>query len=118
VIVYVDSKTKKVDLTKDQLEKLLEEEYNRGYNAGKAASGSLPTYIYNNSCPYGYWGCPYRTITTSTPEITWTCGSNHSNTTPEFTTSSGSNIKTAYINSSTKNPNITYACYTGSDTNG
>lgn len=116
MIVYVDSKTKKVDLTRDQLEKLLEEEYNRGYNAGRVASGHLPTYIYNNSCPYGYWNCPYRTITTSTPEITWT---SNSNTTPEFTTYSGSSdIKTAYINSSTSHPNVTYACYTGSDKNG
>ncbi len=68
MIVYVDSKTKKVDLTKEQLEKLLKEEYDRGYQDGGKTNYSV-TY----SCPYGYWYCPYRgnTINT-TPTITLT----------------------------------------------
>ena len=64
MIVYVDTKNGKVDLTKDELKKLLKEEYDRGYNAGKKVFGSV-TY----SCP-NYWFCPYRygnswTVTTA-----------------------------------------------------
>lgn len=83
MIVYVDTKNGKVDLTKDELKKLLKEEYDRGYNVGKKAFGSV-TY----SCP-NYWTCPYRycnswTVTT-TDGLTFdsnqvTCNSSNSNT--------------------------------------
>ena len=68
MIVFVDTKTKKVDLTKEQLQSLLKEEYDRGYEEGKKKSASYTYY-----CPYHSWGCPYwsNTITT-TPTITWT----------------------------------------------
>lgn len=70
MIVYVDSKTKKVDLTKEQLESLLKEEYDRGYKDGEKTN---PPITYTYSCPYGYWYCPYRgNTTTTTPTITWT----------------------------------------------
>lgn len=69
MIVYVDSKTKKVDLTKEQLEKLLKEEYDRGYKDGEKTNPPITYY----DCPYNYWYCPYRRNTiTTTPTITWT----------------------------------------------
>lgn len=84
MIVYVDIKNGKVDLTKDELKKLLKKEYDRGYNAGKKFQGSV-TY----SCPC-YWSCPYRnwnytttgTITTSGSGLTFdsnqvTCNSSN-----------------------------------------
>lgn len=72
MIVFVDSKTKKVDLTKEQLESLLKEEYDRGYKDGEKTNPPITYY----NCPYNYWYCPYRgnTITT-TPTITWTSNS-------------------------------------------
>lgn len=66
MIVYVDTKNGKVDLTKDELKKLLKEEYDRGYNAGKKFQGSV-TY----SCPC-YWRCPYGHWSNITPTITTT----------------------------------------------
>lgn len=83
MIVYVDTNNGKVDLTKDELKKLLKEEYDRGYNAGKKFSGSV-TY----SCP-SYWSCPYHycnswTVTTTGSPILdsnqVTCNSSDSKT--------------------------------------
>lgn len=58
MIIYVDIKNGKVDLTKEQLEKLLKEKYNEGYNEGKKFFGSCTTTVtcpyYNTSCPH-YW---------------------------------------------------------------
>ena len=54
MIVYVDSKTDKVELTKNQLEKLLKEEYDKGYKEGKEFRASTTYY-----CPWP-WSCPYR----------------------------------------------------------
>lgn len=68
MIVYVDSKTKKIDLTKEQLEKLLKEEYDRGYKDGEKTNPPI-----SYSCPYNYWYCPYKgNIINTTPTITWT----------------------------------------------
>ena len=88
MIVYVDSKTKKVDLTKEQLEKLLKEEYDRGYE-----DGGKTNYPVAYSCPYGYWYCPYRgnTITT-TPTITWTATNTSTDT--NITLNSNSTLDT------------------------
>ena len=83
MIVYVDTKNGKVDLTKDELKKLLKEEYDRGYNAGKKVSCFMPF-----SCP-NYWSCPYYfhsgTITTTGSSYTFdsnqvTCNSSDSKT--------------------------------------
>ena len=54
MIIYVDTKSGKVDITKAELEKLLKERYDEGYKDGKKFSGTV-TY----SCPYGYGSCPY-----------------------------------------------------------
>lgn len=101
MIVYVDSKTKKVDLTKEQLEKLLKEEYDRGYKDGEKINSSI---TYTN-CPYSYWYCPYKgnTITT-TPTITWTstgtdtngtifCGDATNSTTGTITSTNSNTVK-------------------------
>ena len=93
MIVYVDTKNGKVDLTKDELKKLLKEEYDRGYNAGKKVLGSV-TY----SCP-NYWGCPYRycnswTVTTANG---YTFDSNQ-------VTCNNSDSKTITLNNSTISP--------------
>lgn len=64
MIVYVNVKDGKVEITKAQLESLLKDEYDRGYNAGK----NYPTINYSG-CPYGgYWNCPYRS---NWSPITW-----------------------------------------------
>lgn len=54
MIIYVDTKSGKVDITKAKLEKLLKEKYDEGYKDGKKFCGTI-TY----SCPYGYGSCPY-----------------------------------------------------------
>lgn len=54
MIIYVDTKSGKVDITKAELEKLLKERYDEGYKNGQKFCGSV-TY----SCPYGYGNCPY-----------------------------------------------------------
>lgn len=65
MIVYINVKDGKVDLTKKELEKLLNDKYNEGYEAGK----KYPSYTYTYSCPHLY--CPYKSNTTQ-PYITWT----------------------------------------------
>ena len=69
MIIYIDVKNGKVDLTKDQLEKLLKQKYDEGYADGQKSSGSSGTITYT-PCPYSYWNCPYRW--TNQPYITWT----------------------------------------------
>lgn len=66
MIVYVDTKSGKVDLTKAELEKLLKAKYDEGYKDGKKFCGSV-TY----SCPYNYGGCPYWYKWSNSP-YTWT----------------------------------------------
>ncbi len=79
MIIYVDVKSGKVDLTRAELEKLLKEKYDEGYKDGKKFCGSV-TY----SCPYRYWNCPYHW--TYSPYIT--CTSSNSSTEGTITSSS------------------------------
>ena len=92
MIVYVDTKNGKVDLTKDELKKLLKEEYDRGYNAGKKVLGSV-TY----SCP-NYWFCPYRYCNS------WTITGNGHTLDSNQVTCNSSNSKTITLNNSTISP--------------
>lgn len=105
MIIYVDSKSGKVDLTKKQLDKLLKEKYDEGYEAGKKTNN-----IYSYCCPYGYnyWGCPHRW--TSQPSITWTssgyCSDNITTSSDTITTAS-SNIPSTATQGSTTSNNVT-----------
>lgn len=67
MIIFVDTKNGKVDLTKEQFERILKEKYNEGYNDGKKII-SISTW----GCPYSSWSCPYKPY--KQPYITW-CGS-------------------------------------------
>lgn len=67
MIIFVDVKNGKVDLTKQQFERILKEKYNEGYNDGKKI-----TPISTWGCPYSSWSCPYKPY--NYPNITW-CGS-------------------------------------------
>lgn len=91
MIVYVDTKNGKVDLTKDELKKLLKEEYDRGYNAGKKFSGSV-TYSY--PC---YWSCPYRNWNYTTTSSGYIFDSNQ-------VTCNSSDSKTITLNNSNISP--------------
>lgn len=71
MIIYIDVKNGKVDLTKDQLEKLLKQKYDEGYDDGKKIGNITYT-----GCPYSYWSCPYRW--TNQPSITWTSSNSSS----------------------------------------
>ena len=44
VLIFKELKDGKVELTKEELEKLLEDAYNEGYNAGKAVNITYPVY--------------------------------------------------------------------------
>ncbi len=87
MIIFVDTKNGKVDLTKQQFERILKEKYNEGYNDGKKIS-SISTW----GCPYSSWSCPYKPY--NYPNITW-CGSvgtaTASTATTTTTTTSASN---------------------------
>ena len=72
MIVYIDVKNGKVDLTKDQLEKLLQQKYDEGYEFGR----KIVPATYTPVCPYSYWTCPYRW--TNQPYITWTSSNSSS----------------------------------------
>lgn len=70
MIVYINVKNGKVDLTKEELEKLLANKYKEGYEEGKRW-GNKPYITWtSNRCPYGdYWNCPY--YWTNQPYVTW-----------------------------------------------
>lgn len=113
MIIYVDVKSGKVDLTKAELEKLLKEKYDEGYKDGKKFCGSV-TYT---TCPYSYWSCPYKfnyspyitcTSSNSSTEGTITCGDS---TTPSNYTIQGSEFTSTIPNTIT-----TYASTTGTIT--
>ena len=87
MIIYVDTKSGKVDLTKAELEKLLKEKYDEGYKDGKKFYGSV-TY----SCPYGYGSCPYYYKWPYSSPITWTCSSTSGTITGGDSTSSNATI--------------------------
>ena len=92
MIVYIDVKNGKVDLTKEQLEKLLSQKYDEGYADGKKVYNPI-TY---STCPYSYWNCPYHW--TNKPYITWT-SSNSSGSSDNIITCSDQTISTSgYIN--------------------
>ena len=55
MIIYIDTKSGKVDITKAELEKLLKEKYDEGYKDGV---DFCRTPI--NFCPYEYGSCPYN----------------------------------------------------------
>lgn len=67
MIIFVDVKKGKVELTKELFERILKEKYNEGYNDGKKIS-PISTW----GCPYSGWSCPYKPY--YQPYITW-CGS-------------------------------------------
>ena len=110
MIIYVDSKSGKVDLTKKQLEELLKEKYNEGYEAGKKTGNICSCY-----CPYGYnyWGCPHRW--SNKPYITWTSSgsatsgycSDNITTFSDSTTTASSNIPSTATQASTTSSNVT-----------
>lgn len=63
----------KVNLTKEEFEKILSEEYLKGLEAGKA-------YISTSHCPYSWVNCPYHspydtTFKTTTTTATTATGS-------------------------------------------
>ena len=77
MVIFVNTKDGKVDITKKELEKLLKEEFDKGYSAG--AKTDPPIYT---GCPYSYWNCPYKywyypsnTPSIMTPNIVWTSDS-------------------------------------------
>lgn len=115
MIVYVDVKSGKVDLTKAELEKLLKEKYDEGYKDGKKFCGSV-TYA---TCPYSYWNCPYRW--TYSPSITWT-SSTSSDTSTEGTITCGNTTASDYtiqgseFTSTIPNTITTYGSTTGNIT--
>lgn len=88
MIIFVDVKNGKVDLTKQQFERILKEKYNEGYNDGKKI-----TPISTWGCPYSSWSCPYKPYNPyNQPNITW-CGSVGTATaTTATTTTSASNM--------------------------
>ena len=90
MIIYVDTKSGKVDLTKAELEKLLKEKYDEGYKDGKKLC-SCVTY----SCPYGYGSCPYYYKWPYYSPIVWT-----SNTTSDSITCGTSTASNVTINPS------------------
>lgn len=94
MIVYIDVKNGKVDLTKEQLEKLLNQKYNEGYADGKKVYNPI-TY---STCPYSYWSCPYHW--TNKPSIVWTSSNSSSSSDNTITcTSTDQTISTTgYVN--------------------
>ena len=88
MIIFVDVKNGKVDLTKQQFERILKEKYNEGYNDGKKI-----TPISTWGCPYSSWSCPYKPY--NQPYINW-CSSvgtaTASTATTATTTTSASNM--------------------------
>lgn len=89
MIIFVDTKNGKVDLTKAQFERILKEKYNEGYNDGKKIS-SISIW----GCPYSQWSCPYKPY--YQPYINW-CSSagTASATTATATTTTTSASKTS-----------------------
>lgn len=79
MVVFIDSKNGKIDITREQLEKILKEARDEGYEEGKKA-GTI-TY---STCPYHYGWCPYKPYynTTTTPSITWTSSNTTTSNTP------------------------------------
>ena len=67
MVVFVNIKDGKVDLTKEELDQLLKDEHQRGFYEGKAASGMS----YHYSCPYTYINCPYKDLAPGTPVVTF-----------------------------------------------
>lgn len=96
MIIYIDTKSGKVDITKAELEKLLREKYNEGYKDGVEF---CRTPI--NFCPYEYNGCPYWPHRS----ITWTSAnaSTEGTITREDSTTSniGMDLGSTYTSSTT-----------------
>lgn len=88
MVVFVDVKNGKVELTKKELEKILKEEYDKGYKKGKEEN---PNITYTSSCPYGYnyWSCPYPYKWHNTPCWPW-----YSTSTGNTITANGSTTST------------------------
>ena len=112
MIIYVDVKSGKVDLTRAELEKLLKEKYDEGYKDGKKFCGSV-TYT---TCPYSYWNCPYRW--TNQPSITWTSSNSSTEGTITCTsaTSSDYTIQGSEFTSTIPNTITTHGSTTGNIT--
>lgn len=96
MIIYVDVKSGKVDLTKEQLDKLLDEKYKEGLELGK----KLGTIIYRE-CPYNYLTCPHTNK--YYPSIVWT-GTN----TGDITTGTISNANFPTETTTASTSTITY----------
>ena len=77
MIIFVDVKNGKVDLTKEQFERILKEKYNEGYSDGKKISS-----ISSLSCPYKPYNQPY---------INWCSSVGTATATTATTTTSASN---------------------------
>ena len=67
IIVVEKNKNDKIELTKEELEKLLEEAKQEGFRQGKDSITYIP--YTPNTIPYNPW----------TPSITWTCNSSCEN---------------------------------------
>lgn len=78
MVVFIDTKNGKIDITREQLEKILKEAHDEGYEEGKKAGT-----INYSSCPYYYGWCPYKPYSnTTTPSITWTSSNTTTSNTP------------------------------------
>lgn len=80
VRVFYPNKDGKIEFTKQQLEKLLDEVYEegraKGWNEGYDARRPITiTYPYTP-----YWYNDYTTTTTSTPNLTWTAATTNAST--------------------------------------
>lgn len=110
MIIYINVKDGKVDLTKKELEELLEKKYHEGYEQGKKC---IETITYSNICPHGYnyWSCPYYTYPYSPykPLITWTNQNTSTSTSPTINdgtitiTSSNATISSSNLKDNTDN---------------
>lgn len=94
MIIFVNVKNGKVDLTKEQFERILKEKYNEGYNDGKKVN-TFSTW----GCPYYSWHCPYRP-SSQTP-ITWCGSTTGASTTATTTTTASASNKITLTSSNT-----------------
>ena len=102
MIVYIDVKDGKVDLTKKQLEKLLKDKYDEGYADGK----KFGTVYYNCPYSYNYYTCPLRFNSPYLDWNKWTCTNQDLNV--STTTTSASTINSDSYTNATDSVTIKY----------
>ena len=83
VLIFKELKDGKVELTKEELEKLLEEAYNEGYNAGKNTVITYPSYPVVDPSP----ATPFTPTTPTYPWYpVWYCSTDSSKNNPNVKT--------------------------------